>query len=585
MKELQTLILLAVVAPSLVVADDAADADPDTTDSAKVEAVSNALNSASHKQIAIVETMHDGKKVSLNTFALDNQGNLLACVSATPDSGETKVVGYLQKYSAEGKLLAETELEFVPTAVNVMADDRVIVAGTGKVAQVSGAGKLLSVIPSPHIGDVATLTERVTEEATKQLADVTKRYKDMVDQVDERIKKIEETPEEDRSKRDIALLKSLPVQKQSYEKMATQMETTYSRIYSPESLLRRKMGITSVAVTSKDVFLCCYAIEGRGYDVWRLDHELSAPRKIMTGLGGCCGQCDVQAAGDNLVIGENTKFQVSLVDRDGERLTSFGKKDRSSENGFGSCCNPMNVRCCSNGDIITSESSVGNIKRFSKDGEYLGLIGKAKISGGCKHVAVAHDEERNRFYTMNIDKDHICVLAPLSEAPEYTEEELAAKKALDAHGNKLLGKWKVARAAEAKQTREVSYTVAPPNGKTETKTRTVSIPRSSSYAATEYLFHGDGRMEVKGGMFERYSNAWQAVGHDDSSITLAHLRDGVHYYNIVVEFGDADAAEIRIERDGSGSPLADGSFIRTVCGDECPKKENSQAKEKKSLAK
>lgn len=574
MKELRMmLLLLAAVVPSMTFAGEDAKSKSDSTD---VAATEPQVYSASHKQVAIVETMHDGQKVSLNTFALDNTGNVLACVTAPANSKESDVAGYLQRYSPEGKLLGETALEFIPTAVNVMGDDRIIVAGTGKVAQVSSEGELLNTIPSPHIGDVATLTQRVTEEAKKQLADVTKRYQDMVDQVDERIKKIEEIPEEDRSKRDVSLLKSLPVQKASYEKMAEQMETTYSRIYSPESLLKRKMGITSVAVTPKDLFLCCYAIEGRGYDVWRLDHDLSAPKKIMTGLGGCCGQCDVQAAGENLVIGENTKFQVALVDRDGERLTSFGQKDRSSENGFGSCCNPMNVRCCSNGDIITSESSVGNIKRFSKDGEYLGLIGKAKISGGCKHVAVAVDEKRNRFYTMNIDKDHICVLAPLSEAPEYTAEELAAKKALDVHGSGLLGKWEVAETADEKLTKEVSYTVQLPDGKTETRKRKVTIPSAGSYAASEYLFHGDGRLEIKGGMFERYSNAWQAVSHDESSITLAHLRDGVHYYNIVVNFNEGQMAKITVERDGSPSPLAGGVFKRTACGDECLKKETSE---------
>ena len=63
MKELQILVLLAVVAPSLVVADDAVGDKSDTTDSAKAEADLNALNSASHKQVAIIETKHDGRKV------------------------------------------------------------------------------------------------------------------------------------------------------------------------------------------------------------------------------------------------------------------------------------------------------------------------------------------------------------------------------------------------------------------------------------------------------------------------------------------------------------------------------------------
>lgn len=549
----------------------------DDTDSA-------ASFSASHKQIATIDVMHNGTKASLNTFALDRNGNLLACItSTTPASAETAdgepVLGYLQQYSPDGKLLRETPLGFAPTAVNVATDSHVIVAGTGKVARLSSNGKVLEVVPSPHLGDLELLTERVAEEGKKQIADVTKRYQDMVDKVTERIAAIEETPEEDRSKRDNALLKSLPVQKQTYEKLAKQMETSYSRIYSPEALLKRKMGITSVAVTSKDIFLCCNAIEGRGYNIWRMDHDLSAPTQIMTGLGGCCGQCDVQAAGDNLVIGENTKFQVTLVNRDGERLTSFGSKDRASENGFGSCCNPMNVRCCSNGDIITSESSVGNIKRFSKDGEYLGLIGKAKISGGCKHVAVAHDEDRNRFYTMNIDKDHICVMASLADAPEYTAEELAAKNALDAHGSKLLGKWQLAKAAGAKQTKRKTDSQTGSDGNVQAPIRPVSASVSNMFAVSEYLFHGDGRLDVKGGILENSSNEWQAVSHDKSSITLAHLRDGVHYYNIVVAFDKTDVAEVSLIRDANRSSMASALFNRTACGEECLKEETSQAVE------
>jgi len=276
-----------------------------------------------------------------------------------------------------------------------------------------------------------TELERQLAEAKEQMKTVTKRYADMIEGVKERMAALEEKSEEELTSRDEQMLKTLPKQLEMYEQTAARMEQTYSRIYSPEALLQRKLGVTSLAATNKDVFITTNAIEGRGYEVWRLDHELSSPKQIMTGLGGCCGQCDVQAAGDNIVIGENTRFQVSLVDRDGNRLSSFGKRDRSSVDGFGSCCNPMNVTCCSNGDIITSESTVGNIKRFSAKGEYLGLVGKAAISGGCKHVAVSFDEKRNRYYTMNIDKGHICVLAANPEpSAEASESEAEISEAL-----------------------------------------------------------------------------------------------------------------------------------------------------------
>ena len=363
---------------------------------------------ATHEQTSTIQTMHNGAPIRLNTFTLDAAGQILACVG-TPTAGEG-ATGYLQVYSPTGELVRETELEFVPTAVTAMPDGTAVTAGIGQLSRISAAGKVLVTIDSPHVGDLDSLTDRLAVEAEEQMKSVTKRYADMIEGVKERLAAIEEKAADDRTDRDELMLKSLPRQLEMYQQTAERMEQTYSRIYSPEALLKRKLGITSLAATSRDLFVTTNSIAGRGYEIWRLDHELSAPKQIMTGLGGCCGQCDVQAAGENIIIGENTKFQVAVVDRDGQRLSSFGKRDRSSVDGFGSCCNPMNVTCCRNGDIITSESTVGNIKRFSADGEYLGLVGKASISGGCKHVAVSFDEQRNRYYTMNIDKGHICVL-------------------------------------------------------------------------------------------------------------------------------------------------------------------------------
>ena len=571
MSELRTsLLLLAVLclSPSLLQAD-----NPDSD----AERGEKARATATHKQSMVIEVTHDGNKVPLNTFTVAKNGDLLACVTAVasrtskPDADTEKTEGYLQAYSPEGKLLRETAVSFVPTAVSELPDGTVIVAGAGKVAKIAADGSLLTSMPSPHLGDIESLKARVAKDAEKQLADVTKRYQDMVDQVTERIEAIEKIPEEERSKRDIALMKSLPAQKKVYEKQAQSMKQTYSQVYSPESLLKRKMGITALAVTSQDIFLTCYSVEGRGYEVWRTDHDLSAPKQVVTGLGGCCGQCDVQAAGDNIVIGENTKFKVTMMDRDGNALGSFGERDRTSENGFGSCCNPMNVRCCSNGDILTSESSIGNIKRYSKDGEYLGLVGKAKIGGGCKHVAVGVDEKRNRYYTMNIDKDHICVLVPLSEAPEMTAEELAARQSIDAYGTKLFGTWEpVVAGAKEPATTTQTYSVTLPNGLTETRTRTVTSA-ISSYDADKFVFHADGSLDIVGGSFANYSNAWEAINHDKATLNLAHVRDGVHYYNIVVEFQKPEEATISIM---SGTrPLTSKAFKRTACGEDCKKSE------------
>jgi hypothetical protein len=149
-----------------------------------------------------------------------------------------------------------------------------------------------------------------------------------------------------------------------------------------------------------------------------------------------------------LIIAANTKFSVELLDRDGKAVSKFGQQ--GGQNGFGSCCNPMNVRPLGSGDILTAESSIGWIKRFNKDGELKAVIGKAKIGGGCKHVPIGFDAKLDRYYMMYEDKSEICVLVPLSEATEPTADEIASKEARDGLGQKLIGQWQAVPVSKNK---------------------------------------------------------------------------------------------------------------------------------------
>jgi hypothetical protein len=71
----------------------------------------------------VIEITHTGIKTPLNTLAVAANGNILACITATgsgtkSDSTTVETDGYLQAYNPEGKLLRETAVSFVPTAVN-----------------------------------------------------------------------------------------------------------------------------------------------------------------------------------------------------------------------------------------------------------------------------------------------------------------------------------------------------------------------------------------------------------------------------------------------------------------------------------
>lgn len=398
---------------------------------------------ATHKQVQKIVPKRDGHPVTLNTFTLDANGNILACVTSgqsTPESHkETKTTSWLQVYSPDGKLVRETALPFNATAINEAPSGIVFLAGDGQVGKVNSKGKLLTTADAPHLGDRDALLKQAEKDAKEQMEQVTGMFKTQLERVETMIKKLNE--KEKKSDRDKKRLASLEAQQKMYKEQQESMKDAYAQFFSVEAMMANAMRITSLAVNSKDVFLCCRT--GMGYDVWRTDHDFSSPTAVVSGLSGCCGQCDIQADEEHLVLAENTKFKVSLLDREGKRLTSFGSRagvnPTAAGDGFGSCCNPMNVRCCRNGDILTAESSIGLIKRYNKEGDYLGTVGKAKIGGGCKHVAIGFDEKRDRYYMQYEDKNQICVMWPLSEAPEFTAEELEAKTAMEGLAQRLLG--------------------------------------------------------------------------------------------------------------------------------------------------
>lgn len=70
----------------------------------------------------------------------------------------------------------------------------------------------------------------------------------------------------------------------------------------------------------------------------------------------------------------------------------------------------MNVHCCTNGDVLTAESSVGKIKRFDSDGNLVGYIGQAEVGKGCNNIKVDFDPVRDRYYVQYEDANQICIL-------------------------------------------------------------------------------------------------------------------------------------------------------------------------------
>lgn len=491
---------------------------------------------ASHKQTRSINPRHDGQRVELHTYCLDESGDLWLCVG-TAD-------GYVQRYSPEGELQKEIKLDFVPTAINTAPGLDIFVAGNGKMARISRSGEVKTTANLPNLPDPEEFRKQLIEEAKSESATVKTLIEKNITRIEATIEKTEKQIQDLKDKNE-EVPKSLDTRLSLYQRQLKSYEARLEKVQVPDvseadirQMMASRQRVTALAVTEKDVFVCA---TGNGYEVWRSTHDFQEPKKVLDRLSGCCGQMDIQASGDQLLVAANTKFQVIIHDRDGNPQSAFGKRDREAVDGFGSCCNPMNIRCCSNGDILCAESSIGNIKRFSPAGELVGFVGKAKIGVGCKHVAIAHDEARDRYYMMNVDKGNIAVMVPATEAPEFTDEELAAKVAMDGLGQKLLGEW----AADLPEKKA--------NRTDEEKIRALTRP---DFAFQSVKFDKGGKLNVQGGILGMYNGdlSWVPVSQTDNELTISIQMSGADWLEFQVEF-PADG-EVRVKSQAFGSMKA-----------------------------
>ena len=513
-----------------------------------------------HMQVRVIQPAHDGKPVSLATFCLARNGNILACVAEHSLNAEVpedeapprkqKTQSFVQEYSCDGKLLHEIPVSFSATAINIAPNGEVFIAGEGKMARIVD-GKVTGETPTPHIGDYETFKKQVLEAAKEEVAEFCKDFDEQIEALKEKIAALEtKSKEQELTKREQAQLKS---SKQALNVQEQQVQAITGSMGDPDEQVRERLVVTALAVTGEDVFVSVMSVKGHGYEVWRTDHEFKQPKKVVASLSGCCGQMDIQARGDRLFVAENGKFQISVRDRDGKRLASFGKRDRNSVDGFGSCCNPMNLRCCDNGDILAAESSIGNIKRFNAQGEFVGLIGKAKIGIGCKHVALASDESRDHYYMMNVDRGHIAVLIPAGEVPPETEAEKTARIARDGFSQRLVGQWErevLDPKKKAAKNPLVGLIGSLVGADDEEGLR---MPEHVFDAVT---FSANGKIQVDGGMLGIYARdselSWEGVALNGKVLDVTFNMDGAEFTSAKIEMVSDDEVEICSQNFGSG---------------------------------
>lgn len=149
------------------------------------------------------------------------------------------------------------------------------------------------------------------------------------------------------------------------------------------------------------------------------NRQLAEPRVVVEKQYGCCSHIDIELHGERLLIAENSRHRMNQFSTDGELLGRWGKRDRRTIEGFAACCNPVNFDIGPAGELYTAESGVGRVKRYSADGEFLGVVGlvdTTKFDRGSRlasqscyiPIEVAPDGER--VYVMDVRANIVRVL-------------------------------------------------------------------------------------------------------------------------------------------------------------------------------
>ena len=389
---------------------------------------------ATHHQVRTIAIPMGEHPVEIHTFCIDHAGNLLAATGkertglvrgADGLRSETVREPYgIRVIHPDGRLLATWKLDVIPQAVNVAPDGTVYFGGEGKVGRLGRDGQIVAIAEAPQVTELGPLPPlpseiEIPERGPEEVAARRLQVAELGKRLDEARKSLGaaaaavQAAEGDATQSDAAsrayddvVLRYLKLNEE-LDELTKDPKLLASR---RRSAAMRKRSVTGIAITEADVFVACPAAQGFGYDLWRLDRDLANPKKIVERMRGCCGQMDIQARDGKVYVAENGRYRVVTYDREGRKLASWGQGDRKGLVGFGSCCNPMNIRFGADGSVYTSEASLGRIKRFSVEGEFLGLVGSARIVPGCKHVAIGVSEDGARVFLLDITRNQIVVM-------------------------------------------------------------------------------------------------------------------------------------------------------------------------------
>jgi hypothetical protein len=417
-----------------------AESAPDAT-------AAKSLATPTHHQTGLIQGKVDGMpERQLKCFCLTPDDRIVAGFAG--DEGELRV------FDEQGKFVESWPAPFEPDAIHVRADGTIFLAGEGRLARLSPAGKVELESKAPHAGSMAENLDKIRDDVIAQnkrrsemYVDQVKQYEDLIAQADTRAEEIKkELAEIDADDADPELWTAekrqlegqLATQKQmksQYEQIKTQFDELAAQNKPKEltedeidnlvkAAVAYKTQASSISATDANVYLATRSAVGHGFEVWKMDADFTGGEQIISGLSGCCGQMDVKANANGLFVAENSKHRVCCYDQEGKLVRTWGKGARTGVEGFGSCCNPMNGAFGPGGVVYTAEDSTGRIKRYSPEGELLGLVGSVDLVPGCKNCSIAVSDDGSRVYMLDITRGHIVKMEPYGpgEAPQPEAE-------------------------------------------------------------------------------------------------------------------------------------------------------------------
>jgi len=430
----------------------------------KAESPKPAAGSPTHKQSALIKVNAKGLPTATVTcFCLGKDEVLLA--------GCTGTASEIRVFDRTGKFLKSIELPIAPEAINVAPDQSILAAGEGQLLRLSPDGEQLALVDSPHATDIRASEDKIREEVLTQHKEQFKMRPQMIEAYDNAIdtmqkqvdrlagqeKELREQQGDDEADKKLAVkLKRLEQQRKTAEQTIAQYEEAKKQFEGqsdgdePTELtddqiaekvaasVKYKLGVASISATKDAVFLACRAPVGYGYNVWRLTPDLAEGKQIVEGLSGCCGQMDVQASDEGIFVAENSRHRVCRYDAEGKLVGTWGKGARTGVEGFGSCCNPMNLAFGADGVVYTAEDTTGRIKRYTPDGQLLSVVGAADVVPGCKKVAIGVAAGGDRVYMLDITRNHIAALDRVAPDPEGPISDADAPSGSGSIGGALL---------------------------------------------------------------------------------------------------------------------------------------------------